>query len=117
MSRATAPPVLQIAPDTEVLVGDGQTGTLLATPAPTMAKLAWGRPPPPAVPLSALGMCHPGQVFKPVWEELRGCGPTLHWHQLQQPTIGFQHSLPDPKPNLEAAQKKGLARGCPCSFS
>ena len=33
-----------------------------------------------------------------------------HWHQPQQPTVGSQHSLPDPKPKLtilKVAQKKG----------
>ena len=36
--------------------------------------------------------------FKPVWWEPRGCSQTPHQHQSQQPTVGPQHSLPDPKP-------------------
>ena len=44
----------QIAPDSEAMGEDGWTGTLLVTPAPTMAKLAWDRPPWPAVYLPAV---------------------------------------------------------------
>ena len=41
----------------------------------------------------------PQPNFKPVWGELRECGPASCHHQQQQPTVDPQHSLPDPKPN------------------
>ena len=131
---------------------DGQIGTLLVTPVPTMVKLAWDRLPQPAVYLPVVaqgpqvkardrmpkegsqlppvlqmprlgpygsGMCHPSQDFKTCLGELRECRPTPHQHQLQQPTVGPQHSLPDPKPKLailKATQKKGWPEVAPLPF-
>ena len=46
-------------------------------------------------------------------------GPNPHWHQAQQPTVGSQDSLPDPKPKptmLKVAQKKGQPKVAPVSF-
>ena len=45
--------------------------------------------------------------------------PNPHQHKLQQPTVGSQHSLPDPKPKLtiiKVAQKKGQPEVTPVSF-
>ena len=49
----------------------------------------------------------------------RECGPTTHWHQPQQPTVGTQHSLPDSEPKLtilKVAQKKGWPEVTPVPF-
>ena len=51
--------------------------------------------------------------------ELRGCGQIPYQHQLQLPTVGPQHFLPDPnlKPTtLKAAQEKGQLEVTPVSF-
>ena len=45
---------VQIAPDRQAMGGDGQTGALLATPAPIMARLVWDRLPQPAAHLPAV---------------------------------------------------------------
>ena len=66
------------------------------------------------------GWGHPSKDFKkPVWGELRECSPTPCQHQPQQPTVGHQHSLADPKPKLtilKAAQKKGQPEVTPVPF-
>ena len=49
----------------------------------------------------------------------RDCGPTPCWHQLQQPTVDPQHSLPDPrsKPTtMKVAQRKGWPEVTPVPF-
>ena len=141
--------------------GDRQTGALLATPSPIMAKLVWdrlpqatarllavaqgsplvehrdrtskgikrapstGRTPAPYSALDArvgaisLRSVPPWPNFKLVQGELRECGPTPHWCQPQQPTVGPQHSLPDLKPKLttmKVAQKKGWPEVTPVPF-
>ena len=64
-----------------------------------------------------LRMYHPSKDFKSVWGELRECGPTLYWHQPQQPTVGPQHFLSDPKPTiLNVAKKKGWPEVTPVLF-
>ena len=60
----------------------------------------------------------PSQNFKPVWWKWRECGPTPQ-HQPQQPTVGPQHSLPDPKPNqttMKVPQRKGWPEVAPVPF-
>ena len=52
--RATAQPAPKIAPDREAMGGDRQTGALLATPAPIMAKLVWDKLAQSAAHLSAV---------------------------------------------------------------
>ena len=79
---------------------------------------------PPVFQVSGLGpydsgMCHPIQVIKPVGGELMECGSTPHQHQLQQLTVGPQHSLPDHKPNpttLKVVQKRGWPEVAPVPF-
>ena len=60
---------------------------------------------PPVLQVPRLGphgsrMCHTSQDFKPVQEELRECSPNSHCQQPQQPTVGPQHSFPDPEQKL-----------------
>ena len=50
---------------------------------------------------------------------LRECSPTPCQNQLQQPTVGPQHSLPDPEPKLttvKAAQSTGWPEVAPVPF-
>ena len=54
-----------------------------------------------------------------MWGEPRECGPTPCQHQLHHPTVGPQHSLPDPKPKLttmKVAQRKGWPEVTPVPF-
>ena len=62
-------------------------------------------------------MCHPSKDFKPVWGQPRECSQTPHWYQLKQPTVGPQHSFPDPDPKATTCSKERTTRGYPCSFS
>ena len=52
----------------------------------------------------------PAKILNQSEGELREGGLTCHWQQLQQPTVGPQHSLPDCKPKpttMKAAQRMG----------
>ena len=48
-----------------------------------------------------------------------GIGPNPLWHQLQQPTVGHQHSLPDPGQRLmsmRATQRPEQQEATPVLF-
>ena len=61
-----------------------------------------------------LGMCHPGDLT-PIWGGTEGMWPIPPTStSLQQPTVGTQHSLPDPEPNHnKGGSKERTARGLP----
>ena len=64
-------------------------------------------------------MPHLSQSCKLVQGELRECIPTPHQQQPQQPTVGSQHSLPDPRPRLmstKVAQRTGQLETSPVHF-
>ena len=102
--------------------GQGQNGQ---GPNITREALQIGRTPVPSNALDAkveaksLVNVPPSKEFKPVWGELRECGPTPHWHQPKKPTVGPKHSLPDPESKLtilKVAQKKGWPDVAPVPF-
>ena len=66
------------------------------------------------------GWGHVGwECAKPVQAELRECGQTPCGCQPQQPTVGPQHSLPDPRPramSMTAAQRMGQQDTAPVPF-
>ena len=101
LAMAQGPPLLEardrMPKDPKIARKALQIGS---TPVPSNVSGARLRP-------HGLGMCHPSKDFKPVQGELRKCSPIPH---QQHPTLGPQHSFPDPEPKLtilKATQKKG----------